>query len=66
MQKFYERLSEIYTQWIPLENLYYRNIEIGELEFGKIDKENMSKWPDLTFYNVASAKNGGPIGKKFD
>jgi hypothetical protein len=60
MQKFYEKLSEIYTQWIPLEDVYYRNLELGELEFGKI--KEMSKWPDLSFYNVTVAKNGGPVG----
>jgi hypothetical protein len=24
--------------------------------------KELSKWPDLTFYNVAAAKNGGPLG----
>ena len=60
-QKFYERLSEIYTQWIPLENVYYRNLELGTIEFENI--KQMSKWPDLNYYHVAAAKNGGPIGK---
>lgn len=59
-QKFYEKLSEIYTQWIPLEDVYYRNIELGNLDFDKI--QQMSKWPELSFYHVAVAKNGGPVG----
>ena len=62
VNKFYEKLSEIYTTWIPLENQYYKNIELGDLEFGKV--KEMNKWPDLTFFNVAIAKNGGPIGKQ--
>ena len=59
INKFYERLGEYYDQFIPLEDVFYRMTEHGELEFGKI--KEMNKWPDLMFYNVAIAKNGGPV-----
>ncbi|CDW81219.1 vacuolar assembling sorting protein vps16 [Stylonychia lemnae] len=59
IQRFYEKLSEVFSQWIPLEDVYYRNIEFGELEFGKVSE--MAKWPDLGFFNITIAKNGGPI-----
>ena len=39
--------------------MYYRNNELGDIEFGKV--KEMNKWPDLMFYNVACASNGGPI-----
>ena len=65
MQKFYEKLSELFSHWIPLEDVYYRNVEFGEIEFdkGKQDKRSEEKWPDLDSFNIAIAKNGGPIGK---
>lgn len=59
INKFYERLGEIFSQWIPLEDVFYKNNDIGDIEFGKV--KEMNKWPDLMFYNVAAAKNGGPI-----
>lgn len=61
IQKFYEKLSEIFAQWIPLEDVYYRNNEQGEIEFGKV--QEIKIWPDLKYFNVAISKNGGPIGK---
>jgi hypothetical protein len=61
--RFYEKLGEIYSTWIPLEDVYYRNCEFGsELELNRF-QEVSSKWPDLDFFHVAVAKNGGPIGK---
>jgi hypothetical protein len=57
--KIYDKLGEVYSQWIPLEDVFYRNNELGDIEFGKV--KEMNKWPDLMFYNVACARNGGPI-----
>ena len=28
--RFYEKLGEIFSTWIPLEDVYYRNTEFGE------------------------------------
>lgn len=59
INKFYERLGEIFSQWIPLEDVFYKNSELGDIEFGKV--KEILKWPDLGYYNVAVARNGGPI-----
>ena len=58
--RFYEKLGEIFSTWIPLEDVYYRNTEFGEMELSKV--QEIQKWPDLDFFHVAVAKNGGPIG----
>lgn len=58
--RFYERLGEIFSNWIPLEDVYYRNTEFSDsVELNKFTE--VTKWPDLDFFHVAMAKNGGPI-----
>ena len=52
--RFYEKLGEIFSTWIPLEDVYYRNTEFGEMELSKFGE--ISKWPDLDFFHVAVAK----------
>lgn len=60
MTRFYERLGEIFSTWIPLEDVYYRNTEFGEnVELGKFTE--VPKWHDLEFFHITIAKNGGPI-----
>jgi hypothetical protein len=59
---FYEKLGAIQSSWIPLEDVYYRLTEFAEtIELSKCDEVNTSKWPDLDFFHVAMARNGGPI-----
>ena len=62
--RFYEKLSEIRHQWIPLEDVYYRLTEFGSaFELDKV-KEVVDKWPSADFFDcfhIAVAKNGGPI-----
>ena len=58
--RFYEKLGEIFSTWIPLEDVFYRMTDFGDLELNKFE---VQKWPDLEFFHVAMAKNGGPIGK---
>ena len=59
LYKFYERLSELFAHWIPLEDVHYRTLSLGELDFGKVPE--MTKWPDLGFFNTTIARNGGPV-----
>ena len=47
-----------------MEDVYYRNIEFGDIDFGKATE--ITKWPDLGFFNIAIAKNGGPVGINLD
>ena len=61
IQRFYEKLSETFSQWIPLEDVYYRNIEFGDIDFGKATE--IANWPELELFNITIAKNGGPVGK---
>ena len=62
MVRFYEKLGEIFSTWIPLEDVYYRMTEFAEaMELNKCEEINSSKWPDLDFFHVTVAKNGGPI-----
>ena len=45
-----------------MEDVYYRMTEFAEaLELNKCEEINSSKWPDLDFFHVTVAKNGGPI-----
>ena len=60
--RFYEKLGEIFSTWIPLEDVYYRLTEFAEtIELNKCEEVNSSKWPDLDFFHVAVSKNGGPV-----
>jgi len=34
--RFYEKLADIFSNWFPLEDVYYRNTEFGEVELNKI------------------------------
>ena len=59
-RRFYENLSELPSSWIPLENLFYRNTQMGEMELGSLDFHD---WPQLNYFYYTQARNGGPIGK---
>ncbi len=55
-QRFYEKLGEIFSTWIPLEDVYYRNTEFGEFDHSKDPK-----FPEFEYFHTTIAKNGGPI-----
>ena len=61
LYRFYEKLSELSSTWIMLEDQHYRNTKMGDLEFGVIDA--FKDWPQLSYFNCTQARNGGPIGK---
>jgi hypothetical protein len=43
ISRFYEKLSELSSNWIMLEDQHYRNVQLGELELGAI--EAFKEWP---------------------
>jgi hypothetical protein len=58
--RFYEQLGEIFSNWTPLEDVYYRNTEFSDqVELTKFTE--VTKWPDIDFFHVTMSKNGGPI-----
>ena len=64
VRRFYEKLADLPTSWICLEDQFYRNIEMGDLTLGQMTKV-FSEWPHLNYFHYTQAKNGGPIGKHF-
>jgi len=56
VQRFYEKVGEIFSTWTPLEDVYYRHTEFGQFETSK-----EAKWPEFEYFHTTIAKNGGPI-----
>lgn len=59
MSRFYSRLADLYTTWIPLEEQFYRHHHIGDFDFNSIPE--FREWPEFQHLHLAHAKNGGPI-----
>ena len=60
INRFYEKLSDLSSTWIMLEDQHYRNVEQGDLDLGAI--EAFKEWPQLNYFYCTHARNGGPIG----
>ena len=62
IRQFYDKISEMPVKsWVPLEDKYYRLTQMGLMTFTETGKFN--EVPNLSYFNYAQAKNGGPIGK---
>jgi hypothetical protein len=61
VSRFYSRLADLYTTWIPVEDCFYRSSKVGNFDFDALP--DFKEWPDLTSMRITHAKNGGPIGK---
>ena len=52
VRNFYEKLSDLPTPWIPLEEEFYRISKMGNLALGQMT-QYFREWPSLDyFYNT--------------
>ena len=61
LQRVYDRLEEYNSNWLELEDGFpYKLHQHGRFQFVK-QVETMSETPELEYYRIAVAKNGGPV-----
>jgi hypothetical protein len=59
----YEKISTLPVKnWIPLQDKFYRLTKMGTMQFSDTGFNDM---PNMSYFEYAQAKNGGPIGKSF-